>query len=76
MDNYTMDELILAFALKFENNALEILQRLYWIIERWIVLSNRRRATRPFLCYKKSKIVDKIKKVFYNQNIKIIIVIN
>ena len=29
MDNYTMDELILAFALKFENNALEILQRLY-----------------------------------------------
>ena len=29
MDNYTMDELMLAFSLKFENNALEILQRLY-----------------------------------------------
>ena len=29
MDNYTMDELILAFALKFENNAPVILQRLF-----------------------------------------------
>ena len=29
MDKYTMDELLLAFSLKFENNALEILQRLY-----------------------------------------------
>lgn len=29
MDNYTMDELILAFALKFENNAPAILQRLF-----------------------------------------------
>lgn len=28
MDNYTMDELMLAFALKFENNGPQIIQRL------------------------------------------------